>query len=102
MFRYKYPSMVNDEFTSTIALALRKAMEEYEGRTDEQGRILYRLYQGSAAVWYSLYIHGIELFGKTYEQFLEECKEKKNIVFLSDKELKDYNRAMKVIEFMRE
>ena len=102
MFRHKDSSMINDEFTSTIALALRKAMEEYEGRTNEQGRILYRLYQGSAAIWDSLYIHGIELFGKTYEQFLEECKEKKNIVFLSDEELKDYNRAMKVIEFMKE
>lgn len=47
-------------------------------------------------------VNGIELFGKTYDQFLEECKEKKNIVFLSDKELKDYNKAMKVIELMRE
>ena len=95
-------SLPNDEFSSTIALALREMMKRFEGKDDEHSIIMYRCLQGSEEVFRNLYIAGIELFGKTHERFLEELKEKRNVVFLSDDEIKDYNRAMKVVEFMKE
>lgn len=102
MFRYKDSSMINDEFTSTIALAFRKAMKEHEGKNEEHNQILYEMYKRSADVWDSLCIHGLEMYGMSYEKFLEQCETKKNIMFLSDDELDDYYRARKIMEFMRE
>ena len=102
MMEHSMNSLINDEFSSTITLALREMMKQFEGKDDERSKIMYRCLQGSEAVFNNLYIAGIELFGKTYERFLEELKEKRNVVFLSDDEIKKYNRARKIMEFMEE
>lgn len=95
-------SLPNDEFSSTIAFALRENMKQFEGKDDERSKIMYRCLQASEEVFKNLYIAGIELFGKTYERFLEELKEKRNVVFLSDDEIIKYNRARKIMKFMEE
>ena len=80
----------------------REMMKQFEGKDDERSKIMYRCLQASEEVFKNLYIAGIELFGKTYERFLEELKEKPNVVFLSDDEITKYNRARKIMKFMEE
>ena len=94
--------LINDEFSSTIAFAIREAMQQFEGKNDERSKVMYRCLQASEEVFYNLYIAGIDLFGKPYERFLEELKEKRNVVFLTDEEAKNYNKAMKIIDIMGE
>lgn len=94
--------MINDEYSMAITFAIRQAIKQFEGKDDDSSKIMYRCLQASEKVFNDLYVAGINLFGKTYEKFLEELKEKRNVVFLSDDELEDYNKAMKVIKFMKE
>ena len=94
--------MMNDIFTGTITFALERAINEYKDREDEAGKVLYESLIRSKAVWETLYVCGLELFGMSYERFLEQCKEKKNIIFFSDDEFAKFKKAKKIMNAMGE
>lgn len=88
-----------DIFTSPIDFALQETMKKLEN--DEQSRFIYESLRRSKAMWENVRIHGIEIVGLTYEQFCEQFENKKNVVFLSDDEVKDLNKAFEIMRVMR-
>lgn len=92
--------MAQDTFAMAIEFAIDNTMKQYEDSEDKNDKIVYRMLQASKPVWENLYIHGLKMWGMTHEKFLEQLKEKNNVVFLSDKEISDYNKAMKIIDVM--
>lgn len=92
--------MAQDIFAMAIEFAIDKTLEQYENSEDRNDNIVYRMLQASKPVWKNLYIHGLKMWGMTHERFLEQLKEKNNVIFLSDKEITDYNKAMKIIDVM--
>ena len=93
-------NMAQDIFAMSIEFAIDNAMKQYENSEDGNDKIVYRMLQASKQVWENLYIHGLKMWGMTHEKFLEQLKEKRNVIFLTDDEIADYNKAMKIIDVM--
>lgn len=88
-----------DIFTSPIEFALQEAIKRFEG--DEENKLLYGALKRSEAMWENIKIHSLQICGLTYEQFCEQLENKKNIVFLSDDEIKDFNKAVQIMNVIR-
>lgn len=88
-----------DVFTSPIDFALQETMTKFEN--DEGNELLYEALRRSRAIWNNIRINGLEICGMTYEQFCEQLENKKNVVFLSDEEVKDLNKAFEIMRVMR-
>lgn len=88
-----------DIFTSPIEFALQEAIKRFEG--DEENELLYGALKRSEAMWENIKIHGLQICGLTYEQFCEQLENKKNIVFLSDDEVESFNKAVQIMNVMR-
>lgn len=94
--------MVNgDAFTSPIDFALQETMKQFENSEDTNDKLIYGLLQRSRAMWENIRIYSIEICGMTYEQFCEQLANKKNVIFLSDDEKEDFNKAVDIMSIMR-
>ena len=95
--------MVNgDAFTAPIEFALQKAMKEFEESDDKNDKIIYEGLRRSMAVWEGIKIHNLQIYGVSYEQFCEQCETKTNIVFLTDDEMQNINKAMRIMKVIEE
>lgn len=92
--------VTGDIFVDPIEFALRKTMQQFEESDTENDKIIYESLRKSMAVWKSIKIHNLQIYGVSYEQFCEQCKTKTNIVFLTDDEMQDINKAMRIIKVM--
>ena len=90
-----------DIFTSPIDFALKTTMKKFENSEDDNDKLIYETLRRSKAMWENIKIHGLEIYGITYEQFCEQCGEKKNIVFLSDDEVENFNKAVQIMNVMK-
>lgn len=88
-----------DIFTSPIEFALEEAIVKYEG--DKENGLLYEALKRSKAMWENIKIHGLEICGMTYEQYCEQLESKRNVIFLTDDEMKDYIKTQKIMNAMR-
>ena len=77
-----------DIYTSPVIFALQKLMNEIEDADNDGEKFLYEMLRRSKVMWESITINGLEIIGMTYNQFCEQCKEKRNIVFLTDEEVR--------------
>ena len=95
--------MVNgDAFTAPIEFTLQKAMKEFEGSDDKNDKIIYEGLRRSMTVWENIKIHNLQIFGMTYDQFCKQCETKTNIVFLTDDEMQNINKAMRIMKVIEE
>lgn len=89
--------MINgDIFTCPIDYALNHTMKEIEGDVNHQ--LIYDALKRSRALWENIKINGLEINGLTYEQFCEQMRVKRNIIFLTDKEKETYIKAIKQLK----
>ena len=94
--------MIKDNVIVTpIDFALDVALEIYVNADDSDGKFTYELLRRSKAMWENIRIHGLDSYGITYEQFCDQFNRKKNIVFFTDDELKDFNKAIEIMQVMR-
>lgn len=91
-----------DIFTSPIDFALHETMKRFENSQDKNDQMIYESLRRSKAMWDNIRVHGLDICGMTYEQFCDQCDKKKNIVFLSDDELEDFNKAVQIMNVMRD
>ena len=95
--------MVNgDVFTAPIEFALEKTMKEFEGSDNKNDKIIYEGLRRSATVWESIKIHNLQICGMTYDQFCKQCETKTNVVFLTDDEMQNINKAMRIMKAIEE
>ena len=90
-----------DIFTMPINFALQEMMNEFENYDNDNDKMIYESLRRSRAIWENIRVHGLDIYGMTYEQFCDQFDKKKNIVFLSDDELKDFNKAVEIMNVMR-
>ena len=90
-----------DIFTSPIDFALQETMKQFEDSDKDNDKLIYNSLRRSQVMWENIKIHGLEICGMTYEQFCEQCNKKKNIVFLADDEVEDFNKAVQIMNVMR-
>ena len=90
-----------DIFTSPIDFALQETMKQFENANNENDKMIYEGLKRSKAVWENIRINGLEMYGMTYQQFCDQCDKKRNVVFLSDDDLEDFNKAVKIMNVMR-
>ena len=90
-----------DTFTAPINFALQETMKRFENSDDVNDKIIYEGLRRSKAVWENIRIHGLDICGMTYEEFCDQFDKKKFIMFLSEDEVKDYNKAIEIMNIMR-
>ena len=89
-----------DIFTSPIDFALQETMKQFENADNNNNEMIYESLRRSRVMWEKIRVHGLDIYGMTYEQFCDQFATKKNIVFLSDDELKDFNKAVEIMNIM--
>ena len=89
-----------DIFTSPIDFALQETMKQFENYDNDNDKMIYESLRRSRAMWENIRVYGLDICGMTYEQFCDQFATKKNIVFLSDDELKDFNKAVEIMNIM--
>lgn len=90
-----------DIFTMPIVFALQEAMGQFENSDDENDKLIYECLKRSKVIWENIRIHNLDICGMTYEQFCDQCEKKRNIMFLADDELEDFNKAVQIMNVMR-
>lgn len=90
-----------DIFTSPINFALEETMKRFENAEEDHEKLIYEALKRSKRLWENIRINGLEILGMTYEQFCDQCDKKRNIIFLSDDELDDFNKAVEIMDVMR-
>ena len=90
-----------DIFTSPIDFALQETIKQFENVDNDNDKMIYESLRRSRAMWENIRIYGLDICGMTYEQFCDQCDKKKNIVFLSDDEVEDFNKAVQIMNVMR-
>ena len=90
-----------DIFTSPIDFALQETIKQFENTDNDNDKMIYESLRRSRAMWENIRIYGLDICGMTYEQFCDQCNKKRNIVFLSDDEVEDFNKAIEIMKVMR-
>ena len=90
-----------DIFTSPIDFALQETIKRFENYDNDSDKLIYESLRRSKAIWENIRIHGLEICGMTYEQFCDQCDKKRNIVFLAEDEVEDFNKAVEIMNVMR-
>lgn len=93
--------IIGDIFTSPIDFALQETIKQFEDAENNHDKLIYEALKRSRRIWENIRINGLEICGMTYEQFCAQCDKKRNIVFLSDDELDDFNKAIQIMEIMK-
>lgn len=91
-----------DLFTGPIEYAIKNTMKQYEKSEGDDEKLIYELLKRSAVIWENIKIHNLQICGMTFEQFCNQCEEKTNVVFLTDEEIHDINKAMQIIKIIKE
>lgn len=89
-----------DSFTSPIEFAIEKTLKMLGD--SENDRIIKESLKRSANMWEAIRVHGLSIYGMTYEQFCKHFEEKRNVIFVTDEELKQYNKAVRVMNILNE
>lgn len=87
-----------DIFTSPIEFSIKKTLETLGD--SENDKIIKEGLKRSAKIWKSIEFYGISTCGMNYEQFCKQLAEKKNVIFMSDSELENYNKAIKIMNIL--
>ena len=90
-----------DIFTSPIDFALQETMKQFENADNDNDKMIYESLRRSRALWENIRIYGLGICGMTYEQFCDQCSIKRNIVFLSDDEVENFNNALQIMNVMK-
>ena len=90
-----------DIFTSPIDFALQETMKQFENADKDNNKMIYESLRRSRAMWENIRIYGLDICGMTYEQFCDQCNKKRNIVFLSDDEVENFNKAVQIMNVMK-
>lgn len=94
--------MNNSDFMiSPIEYALQETIKKFENSDKDDEKLIYELLKRSEAIWSSIKINGLQTYGMTYEDFCNQCKEKRNVLFLTDEELENINKAIQVVNIMK-
>ena len=86
--------------TDPIIFALQETMKRFESADNDNDKLIYETLKRSRAMWENIRINGLNICGMTYEQFCEQLKNKKNIVFLSDDEVDGFNKTIQIMNVM--
>lgn len=89
-----------DIFTSPIEFAISKALETLGDC--ENDRIIKESLKRSAKMWEAIRVYELQICGMTYDQFCKQLEEKRNMIFMTDEELKRYNKAVRVMNILNE
>ena len=84
--------VIDDIIVNPIKIALEEAMDKYVSEP-----FCYEALRRCAKMWDSIDVHNVESVGLNFNEYCKQLEEKNNILFLSDKELKDMKRAMRIM-----
>lgn len=111
LFKKIYEPYSDDQYRETVSVmdvtgktpisfALQETMKRFENSEFEDDKIIYELFKRSKELWEAIKINGIEVYGLTFDEFCVLCKEKNNIVFLTDEEKANYNKAFEIMKIL--
>ena len=89
-------------------LCLKSSIDEMKNKAKSEGReltneelCLITMEERELEIIKAIRLTGINKFNCTIDELKEKLKEKKNIILLSDDEVEDFNKAVKVMDFIK-
>lgn len=98
---------MNENFLCS-ELCLKSSIDEMKNKAKSEGReltneelCLITMEERELEIIKAIRLTGINKFNCTIDELKEKLREKKNIVLLSDDEVEDFNKAVKVMDFIK-
>ena len=82
-----------------IDYAFDVAIEKHK---HDDNDFIYNALKRDKKMWETIRTCGLEMYGMSYEDFCKQCEKKRNIIFVSDDNLADYNKAVKIMRIINE
>lgn len=90
-----------EDFLITPAIfALNKQIKTLN-LEDENDKIVYEALIRSRTTLENIKLHGIDIIGKSFQEFSDELKQKTNVVLMTDDELSKMNKALRLYSFCK-
>ena len=83
-----------------LVSAIRHAIDSQMCVT-EQNDIVYAALKRARIFIDNVDFFGVDVVGRTLGEFEESCKEKRNVLFLTDEELLEYEKTKRIIEYIK-
>lgn len=93
---------MKDLLLQPALFAIDEQIKKFENSDDEDEKIIYQGLIRSKTVLEKLNIHGANLIGKSYREFKNDLVKKTNIVFMTDKELREAKKAIELYRTLRD
>ena len=95
--------MIKDDIiVMAIKYAIEHKLADMENDHDDGIRLINSAMKRAKILMDNVKFYDIDVYGKTEEEFEIYCKEKRNALFLTDKELREYEVAKKIIDALKE
>lgn len=85
-----------------VIKAVEHDIERYQNSSDKNEKIIYQALMRSKIILERLNICGVDIVGKSYDEFEKYVRNKSNIVFLDDKELDEMHNALRIYRLIEE
>lgn len=85
---------MKDLLLQPALFAIDKQIKKFENSDDEDEKIIYQGLIRSKDLLAKLNIQGVDIVGKSYEEFKNDLDQKKNVVFMTDDEFTEFKKAI--------
>ena len=93
---------MKDLLLQPALFAIDEQIKKFENSDNEDEKIIYQGLIRSKTVLEKLNIYGTNLIGKSYREFRNDLTKKTNVVFMTDKELREAKKAIEIYRTLRE
>lgn len=96
-------NITNDTFMLNIVNQfIEDKISSLKENNDENSKILEAVLLRTSKVLENIQLYGIDPLNKTYKEFCQYIDNKKNVIFLSDEELHDVQKALKIYKIIKQ
>lgn len=81
---------------------LDQEIPKYKDSDEEYKQIIYEDLIRTKKLLENIKVYGVQLLNTSYEQYCDKLEERHNILFLTDEEMQDIRKALKIYAAIKE
>lgn len=81
---------------------LNQEIPKYKDSDEEYKQIIYEDLIRTKKLLENIKVYGVQILNTSYEQYCENLEEKHNIVFLTDEEMQEIRKVLKIYAAIKE
>lgn len=85
-----------------MKFAVNRYIYDYANSEDEYKKIIYESLIRARYLLDKMEIYGVDVYSKNYSEWRDDVDNKPHVVFMSDKEMKEWNKCTKLVKVLKE